>query len=204
MRITVFGATGTVGTHVVEQAVRRGHEVTAVTRDAQRVRTAGVRVVESGLGDRAALRAAVAGQDAVVVVLGAGRKGGVRAAGTAAVIEAMRAEGVTRLVVQSTLGVGDSRGNLNFVWKRLMFGLLLRPAYADHVAQEEQVRASGLDWTVVRPAAFTDGPLTGEYRAGFGPEVRSSLKVSRADVAHFVLDQLADDTYRHDTPALAY
>ena len=77
-----------------------------------------------------------------------------------------------------------------------MFGLLLRPAYKDHQRQEEIVAASGLDWTLVRPSAFTDGPATNRYRHGFAPTVKGLvLKISRADVAGFMLRQLTDRTY---------
>jgi putative NADH-flavin reductase len=116
----------------------------------------------------------------------------------------MQDTGVRRLIVQSTIGVGDSRANLNFFWKRVMFGLLIRRAYADHIEQEAVVRASGLDWTIVRPGAFTDGPRSGSYRRGFGPAERTSLKVSRADIAEFVVQQLSDDTWLRQAPALAY
>ena len=104
----------------------------------------------------------------------------------------------------SLIGVGDSREQLNFFWKRLMFGLLLRGAYADHVEQERLTRASGLDWTIVRPGSFTDGPRTGSYRRGFGPQEKTTLKVSRADVAEFVVEQLTDDTWLRQAPSLAY
>lgn len=207
MRIAVFGATGTVGRHVVEQALERGHEVTAFTRDPGRVARSHerLRVVGGDVADPAAVDRAVAGQDAVIVALGAGRRGRVRADGTAAVIAAMERAGTRRLVVQSTLGAGDSRGSLTFFWKRIMFGLLLREAYADHQLQEEHVRRSDLDWTIVRPSAFIDGPRTGAYRRGFGPEDRSTqLKISRADVADFLLEQLTDDGYLHRTPAVSY
>lgn len=113
--------------------------------------------------------------------------------------------GIKRLICQSTLGVGDSRGNLNFFWKCLMFGVLLREAYEDHVIQEDQVVKSDLDWTIVRPAAFTDGDLTGTYRHGFpGSDRTTALKISRADVADFMLRQLTDNRYHHLTPGLSY
>lgn len=207
MRIAVFGATGTVGRHVVEQALERGHEVTAFTRDAANV-TLGhpdLRVVTGDVLDVDAVQRAVAGQDAVVVALGNGRKGVVRAEGTRTVMEAMRRTGVTRLVCQSTLGAGDSRANLNFLWKYVMFGLLLRPAYADHQRQETYVReATDLDWTIVRPSAFTDGPATGDFRRGFGADVTGlELKISRADIASFLLDQLTDTSYRNRAVAIS-
>lgn len=205
MKIAVFGATGTVGRHVMEQAAEQGHEVTAFLRDPMKLTRRGVRTVQGDVLDSAPVRTAVDGQDAVIVTLGAGRRGGVRGPGTRIIIEAMKDAGVQRLIVQSTLGVGDSRPNLTPVWRYLMFGLLLRPAYADHVEQEQHVRASGLQWTIVRPAAFTDGPRTGVYRHGFGPSTAGlTSKISRADVAEFVLDQLTSSTYVHQAAGLSY
>ena len=113
--------------------------------------------------------------------------------------------GVERLICQSTLGVGDSRGNLSFFWKRIMFGLFLREALEDHVKQEDHIKQSRLDWTIVRPAAFTDGEHTGRYRHGFRDDDRTTtLKISRADVADFMLRQLRDGAYHRRTPGLSY
>ncbi|MDR2998188.1 MAG: SDR family oxidoreductase [Microbacterium sp.] len=205
MKIAVFGATGSVGRHVVRQAEGLGHEVTALVRDPVKLNDESVAVVQGDVLDPVAVRDAVDGQEAVIVVLGAGRRGGVRGPGTRVIIDAMRDAGVQRLIVQSTLGVGDSRPNLPPVWRYLMFGLLLRPAYADHVEQEQHVRDSGLRWTIVRPAAFTDGPRTGVYRHGFGPDAEDlSSKISRADVADFLLGQLTSPSYVHRTPGLSY
>lgn len=206
MRIAVFGATGTVGQHIVEQALERGYEVTALTRDAGRITRTHERlhIVEGDVLDPGAVERAVSGQDAVLVALGNGRKGVVRAEGTRTVIEAMNRTGVKRLICQSTLGAGDSRANLDFLWKYIMFGLLLRPAYADHQQQEAYVRAGDLDWTIVRPSAFTDGPRTGTYRRGFGVDEKGlSLKIARADIAEFLLDQITDRTYVHRAPGIS-
>lgn len=205
MKITVFGATGTIGRLVVDQGLAAGHEVTAHTRDATRVPTRHerLRVVEGDVTDPAACLPAVEGADAVVVAIGAGRKGVVREAGTRAVVEAMRGAGVRRLVCQSTIGVGSSRPNLDLWWKYVMFGALLRPAYADHVRQERVVEESGLDWTVVRPSAFVD-ESPGPVRQGFdGSEREVLLKVGRADVAGFLLAQLHDGAYLGRAVALS-
>jgi putative NADH-flavin reductase len=207
MKIIVFGATGSIGRLVVEQALAAGHDVTAFTRDSSRMtgHDPKLRVVQGEVTHLDTVVDAVTGHDAVIVTLGAGRKGNVRGPGTATIIRAMERAGVRRLIVQSTIGIGDSRASLNFYWKRLMFGLLLRPAYADHIEQEQHVIGSDRDWTIVRPGAFVDGPLTGRYRHGFDhPDRSTTLKVSRADVAHFVLDQLSSDMYRLRTPALSY
>jgi putative NADH-flavin reductase len=86
-----------------------------------------------------------------------------------------------------------------------MFGIFLRPAYEDHVSQENHVKQSRLDWIIVRPAAFTNGKRTGKVRHGFAATDKTTkLKISRADVADFMLTQLTDDTYLHKTPGLSY
>jgi putative NADH-flavin reductase len=117
----------------------------------------------------------------------------------------MEHSGVRRLICQTTLGVGESMSNLNFFWRYVMFGWFLKDAFEDHVQQERVVTESKLDWTIVRPAAFTDGPLTGHYRHGFsGLDRNLTLKISRMDVAHFLLDQLDTDAYLRKAPGLSY
>lgn len=207
MNIIVFGASGTVGRHLVDQALARGHSVTAFARDPAKLEQDHPMLARAAgdVHDAETVAHAVQGHDAVMIALGAGRKGGVRAAGTRNVIDAMARHGIRRLVCETTLGAGDSHAVLNFFWKRLMFGLLLRPAFADHQAQEAHIRGSGLDWIIVRPAAFTDGPATGAYLHGFPATERNlTFKISRADVAGFMLDQLADDRYLRRTPGLSY
>ena len=207
MKVLVFGATGSVGRHVVEQGLARGHEVTAFVRDSSGVDAehGGLTVFRGDVLDGASVERAVRDQEAVFCSIGAGRKGRVRSEGTRNIVRAMEETGVRRLVCQTTLGAGESRGNLDFFWKHVMFGLLLRDAFADHEQQEVYVRESTLDWTIVRPAAFTDGERTGEYRHGF-PSTKKGLKlkISRADVAGFMLDQLTDGTHLRQTPGLSY
>ena len=207
MKVLIFGATGTVGRELVTQALEMGHTVTAFARDPSKlaISHASLEIIEGDVMDSAAVDRAVAGHDAVLIALGAGSKGQVRSTGTRNIIQAMQKSGTRRLVCLSTLGVGDSRGNLNFLWKYVMFGMLLRAAFADHVSQEDHVIRSGLDWTIVRPAAYTDGERTGDYRHGFPATAKAlKLKISRADVADFVLTQLADNSYVHMTPGVSY
>lgn len=205
MHITVFGATGTVGHLVVDRALAAGHQVTAFTRDRARVIQVHdrLRVVEGDVTVATDCLPAVQGADAVIVTLGDGRRGTVREAGTRAVIAAMSQAGVQRLVCQSTLGVGSSRANLNFFWRRVMFGALLRKAYDDHVRQEGVVTGSGLDWTIVRPSAFTDQAVDG-VRHGFGTDTDGlRLKISRADVAGFLLTQAEEPAYLRQAVSLS-
>ncbi len=207
MNVIIFGATGTLGRHLVTNALQTGHHVTAFARrpDALDISHPSLTRVAGDVLDRDAVAAAIPGHDAVLIALGSGRKGGVRADGTQHVIEAMKQAGLSRLICLSTLGAGDSRPLLNFFWKRIMFGMLLAPAYADHQAQEALVRKSGLDWTIVRPGAFSDGPATGDYRHGFPATAKNlALKISRADVAGFMVRQLQDMSYLRQTPGLSY
>lgn len=86
-----------------------------------------------------------------------------------------------------------------------MFGFILRHVFADHERQEALVRESNLDWTIVRPSAFIDGPRTGRYRHNFPSTDRDiTLKISRADVADFILKQLSDPSSLHRAPSLSY
>ena len=207
MKVLIFGPTGSIGRELVKQALEQGHVVTAFARNPAKVdlEHADLTVIQGDVMDPAVVERAVPGHETVLCSLGAGLKGKVRSEGTRNVIRAMENAGVRRLICQSTLGVGDSRGNLNTYWKYLMFGLLLRRAYADHVSQETYVKQSGLDWIIVRPAAFTNGNRTGEYRHGFpSTDKTTTLKISRADVADFMLKQVVNDMYLHKTPGLSY
>ena len=207
MNIVIIGSTGSIGRELVKQALARGHGVTAFARDPAKLHMEnhGLTVAKGDVMDQASIEQVMPGHDAVISALGAGGKGGVRAAGTRNLIEVMQKCGVRRFVSLSSLGVGESRRNLNFLWKYIMFGLLLRRAYADHVLQEEHVKNSDLDWTIVRPGAYTDGERTGDYRHGFSTTATDlKLKISRADVADFMLNQLTDDSYLRMTPGISY
>ena len=164
-------------------------------------------VIEGDVFRAADVARAIEGQEVVCVALGSGKKrtGTVRSEGTKNIIAAMKAQGVNRLICQTTLGAGESNANLNFFWKRIMFGWFLKQVFLDHELQEKYVMDSQLDWTIVRPGAFTDGEKTGAYRHGFAPTDRSlKLKISRADVADFILKQLGTTDYLHRTPGLSY
>jgi len=207
VKLVIFGSTGSIGQQLVVQALEHGHTVTAFARNPAKleIEHANLTVVQGDALDSVPVEKAVDGQDAVLCALGAGAKGTVRSEGTRNIVRATEKAGVNRFICLSTLGVGDSWANLNFFWKHIMFGLLLRPAYADHVSQEGCVKESRLDWTLVRPAGFTDGNRTGVYRHGF-PSTDKTIKgkISRADVADFMLEQLTDRTYVHETPGLSY
>jgi putative NADH-flavin reductase len=175
MRLIIFGSTGSVGRLLVEQALQDNHLVTAFLRDPAKltITHSNLRITRGDVLDYQSVEKAMKNQEVVLCTLGAGSKGTVRAEGTRNIVRAMESNGVKRLICQSTLGAGNSKANLNFFWKHIMFGMLLKQAYMDHELQENYVIQSKLDWTIVRPAAFTDGSRTGSYRHGFGPQKRA-------------------------------
>ncbi len=209
MKLLVFGSTGGTGRELVKQALAQGHEVTAFARNPAKLgdmKHPSLQVARGDVLDPAAVEQAVPGHDAVLCAIGAGAgRTTLREDGTRNIVRAMEKGGVRRLVCQSSMGVGDSRGNLGFLTKYVIVPVLLRHAFADHERQEAVVQQSGLDWTIVRPPHLKDGPHTGTYRHGF-PTTDTAIqgKISRADVADFILKQLADTTYLHQTPGVSY
>ncbi|GAA4586655.1 SDR family oxidoreductase [Planotetraspora phitsanulokensis] len=198
MKITLFGATGGTGGQVIRQACDAGHEVTAVVRDPARLTESHPRltVLQADVMDPAAIGPAVNGRDAVVSALGS-RDG--RAPTTVctdsmtSITQAMHAEGVRRLVVISagTLTT-DGDGPLTRLILKPMLGNLLKHTIADKRRMEDVVRASDLEWTIVRPPMLTNGPRTAAYRSAVDRNVRGGMRISRADLADCVLRCLAD------------
>ncbi len=209
MKLVVFGATGHVGQQVVKQALEQGHYVTAFARNPLKlqIKHPKLQLFQGDVMDSVRVSQALKGQEIVVCTLGSGKKltGTVRSLGTQNIILAMKRCGMKRLICQTTLGIGESWGSLNFYWKYIMFGLILRNVFVDHQRQEESVQNSGLDWTIIRPGSFIEGERTGNYRHGFpGTDKTSKLQITPADVADFILKQLLDDFYLHQAPSLSY
>jgi len=210
MKIVVFGATGTIGKHLVKQSLEQGHEVTAFCRNKTKLQEfnhSNLQIVEGDVLNQLDVCRAIQNGEVVIIALGSGksRKSTVRSQGTKYIITAMKENGVQRLICQSTLGTYESNANLNFFWKHIMFGWYLKNIFQDHELQEKFVKESELDWTIVRPGAFTNGAKTGNYQHGFSPKEKSlKLKISRSDVADFILKQLVDLNYLYKTPGLSY
>jgi putative NADH-flavin reductase len=193
MNLTVFGATGRTGVQVVEQALSAGHAVRAVVRDPTRlpVDRPGLDVVVADVMNPAALVDAVADRDAVMSTIGSstGRAPTTVCADSArSIVEAMHGAGTKRLVVVSGTGPfdeGEGPG-MRYLLKPIA-GLFLKHVFTDMVAMEQVVRASGLDWTIVRPPRLTDKPATGRYRTRRDADLARNFTVSRADLAHLIL-----------------
>jgi putative NADH-flavin reductase len=204
MKLAIFAATGGIGRQLIEQAITAGHDVTAVVRNPGKL-SSEVRFVTADLAaaDPAVLESAVAGADAVLSGLGprSASEAGVASRGTRAIVRAMQATGVRRIVVVSAAPISTvpSPGRPKpprhdpgdgFLMRNLLGPLTkaaLRRPYADLALMEDILRDSGLDWTVLRPPRLTDKPLTRNYRTAFGRNLRRGFFISRADVAHHML-----------------
>ena len=199
-KVLVLGATGGTGQQLVSQALQRGYHVTAFVRDPQGLTVSSdrLRVLTGSLiSGNPALAAAVRGQDAVISTLGVGKSfksGALIAESMSHIVRAMEGEGVRRLIFTSAFGVGDTYRDAPLV-PRIFIRSLLRDVYRDKAAGEAELRRSTLDFTLVYPTGLVDGPLTGRCRAGERLALRGFPRISRADVAAFLLSQIDDYTY---------
>ena len=207
MKVLIIGATGATGKILMREALAHGHEVTALARNPSALAPEDyrLRVVEGNALDASSLEAAVAGQDAVLSALGTSSRGPTTlfSESTHNLIGAMDKHGVRRLVCITGVGVGDSKGHVGFLYDRIIRPFVVKNVYEDKERQEEAIKQSDLDWVIVRPARLTDEPAKGEYRVYLGGSY-TATKISRADVAAFMLAQLTDDTYVRKTPVISY
>ncbi|WP_197512825.1 SDR family oxidoreductase [Mycobacterium sp. 852002-10029_SCH5224772] len=202
-----MGATGATGQLIVRDATASGHYVVALVRAKARADLPGAEVIEGDVRDEGTLARALNGCDAVVSALGTGmgvREVDLLTVATRALVAAMTRAGVRRLISISALGVGDSRNHGGFVFDRLFQPLLLGPAYKDKERQEAAIRASSLDWIVVRPAMLTNGAPRGRIRATTDLAGVNGGKIARAEVAQFVVEQLTTDTWLRRTPVILW
>jgi putative NADH-flavin reductase len=208
-KILILGATGPTGRLIVAQALARGYDVTALVRSPEKLSDLkGAKLVVGDARDEKTLRQALQGRDAVISALGTPaspfREVTLLSTATRALVSAMKAAHVARLIAITGMGAGDSLGHGGFLFDRLIFPLLLRKVYADKNRQEAIVRDSGLDWGLVRPAVLNDKPGRGTIRALTDLSGFHGGTISREDVANFVLDQVRADTWLHRSPLITW
>jgi putative NADH-flavin reductase len=207
-RILIVGATGGTGRHLVTQALERGLRVTVLARKPAKVglEHPHLTVIKGDVLDGAAVEAAVRGQDAVVSALGHKRFFGptrILSQGTQNILAAMKTQGVRRLVVETSLGIGDSAGRMGLYFTFFTIPVILPFYFWDKTRQERLIAASGLDWTIVRPVVLTNGRARGQVR--LGPGVAGyiwTFRIPRADVATFMLDSLSSAGHVHSAPGI--
>ncbi len=208
MVLTVLGATGGTGRHIVEQALAAGHEVTALVRDPGKISAQNpcLRLVQGSILESDPIEQAVAGTDAVISVMGPRNNQPTFeiSRGMSNVVAAMQKHGGRRLVMSTGMGVADPQdqpGPMNRV-----IGLLLA-LMARNVAQDMRqavaiVQASGLDWTVLRAPRLTDKPGGGAIKVGYVGE-GVGFELARADFAQVLLAAAIEGKYVREMPAVS-
>ena len=200
-KILIVGATGGTGRQLVAQALERGYAVTALVRNPAKlgIEHPNLRIVQGDVLDYASVESAVKGQEAVVSALGHKqyfRPTRILSEGTRNMLRAMEAQGVPRFICQTSLGIGDSAGRGGLYYIFIVCPFVVPFYFWDKTRQERLIAESRLEWVIVRPGALTNGEKRGSYRHGanIGNYI-STVRISRADVADFMLNQLTDDNY---------
>jgi putative NADH-flavin reductase len=207
MKIIVFGANGRTGKLIVNQALAKGHAVTAFVRNAAGLpQDPHLRIIEGDTGDFKGVVDAVRGHRAVLSALGANsrKKSEVLATAIPHILEGMRQEYVNRLIVLGAAGVDPEWGRYQYGITRIGLWLakntLLRHPFIDQQTQERLIAASDVDYTIVRAPRLADGPFTGTYRVLPDALPSGATTINRADVADFMLQQLTDPRFHRQGP----
>ncbi len=212
MKLAVFGATGRTGQHLVRQALDGGHQVVALVRNRDKLDAAGfiegdrLTLVQGDLSDTAAVDRVVAGVDAVLSVLGpiSNQPTFEVSLGIKHILGAMQRHGVSRIIISAGAGVHHP-GDSPKLFDRMMHVLVKTTAknvYRDMLKSVDLVRTSDLDWTVVRVPMLTDDPPTGHIRVGMVGD-GMGLRLSRADLAGYILQLVQGDEQVHKAPAIS-
>ena len=196
MKVLVIGAAGKSGEALVNEALATGHKVTAFVRRAAQYKKANVRIVAGDVLDAAAVDVAVAGQDAVIDALGGKTPWKVMETSAAHnIVDAMRRNGVRRLLKISVVGAGESVKNAGFFNEHLLMRTFLRGLLVDKAGMEAEIEGSNLDWTLVRPPMLTGREKTGIARVLSTEGGEKAHKIGRADLAAFMVQQLESSRY---------
>jgi uncharacterized protein YbjT (DUF2867 family) len=208
--ILVIGASRGVGFETVKRALEEGHRVRAFARSADQIPLDDPNL-ERFAGDAmkaVSVRRALAGMDAVIQTLGvkAGPEMIIRGTklfskATRVLVQAMQTEGVARLVALTGFGAGDSRNQGGCLYN-LGFNTFLGRVYDDKNVQEHLIRSSDLAWTIARPVILTDSPATRRYRVVLDPDDWGPGTIARANVADFLVKQIASEEYLRKAPVL--
>jgi putative NADH-flavin reductase len=210
MKLLIFGASGLTGREMVKQALEQNYDVTAFVRTPEKfnIKHDNLKVASGDITNYESVERAVEGQEAAVSALGASSlltRNPSLTEGVRNIVQAMEKNGVRRFVYESALGVGDSAADTNFLVRYFVLPVILGRSNADHEDDERIIKASNLDWIIVRPTMLGNQPRTGKYKTGV--HIAGSFpvgKIGRADVADFMLKQVVEDRFLHLTPSILY
>jgi putative NADH-flavin reductase len=207
-RVLIVGATGGTGRQLVAQALERGHEVTALVRNPSKLQIDHPRltVIKGDVLDKESVVAAVRGQDAVLSALGHKRylyPTRILSDGTRNILQAMETHEVPRLICETSLGIGDSAWRMGLYYTLFVIPVVLPFYFWDKARQERLIVGSNVEWVIVRPGELTNGSRRGCSRQGRSVgSFLLTLRIPRADVADFMLNQIESDAYLRTAPGV--
>jgi len=211
MRVVIFGASKGIGLATMRRALEAGHQVRAFARSASAIpdEHPNLEKIDGDALDPVAVRAAIGTDDVVIQTLGISFNARnvispvtLFSDATRILVDVMNEIGAKRLICVTGFGAGDSAGKGSFLYQAFGRQGLLKRAYDDKDVQEWIIRRSGLNWVIARPGILTDGPATGSYRVLTDPRDWRLGKISRANVADFLVRQIDSDRYIGETPVL--
>ena len=209
--VLIVGASRGIGLETVKRALEAGHKVRALARSARRIPIdhPDLEKVAGDALDPTTVKRALDGVDAVIETLGVAPSPEVIfkpvrlfSKATRLLVDLMVAAEIKRVICVTGIGAGDSRDKGGFLYSVVLLPLLLKRVYDDKDVQEQIIRKSTLDWVLVRPGLLTRGPRTRSYRVLTNRDEWRMGKISRADVADFLVKQIDEDTYLGSTPLL--
>jgi putative NADH-flavin reductase len=209
-RILIIGSTGGTGRRLVEQTLERGYAVTAMARNPAKlgIEHPKLNIVRGDVLDYESVADAVKGHDAVLSALGHKRffyPTRIQSDGTRNILKAMETSGVRRFVCETALGFGDTTGRMGLLYTFLIIPLVLPFYFYDKTRQEHLIAKCNLDWVIVRPGALTNSEKRGvKHQGGNVGSFITGARISRTDVADFMLDQLESDDYLGQSPGISW
>jgi len=203
MKVLVFGATGRTGKHIIKQALKHKYAVTAFARNPKAITLHHelLNVVTGDVFDALSVESAIKGQHAVICALGTNSRYQTKmlSQGTANIISAMKKHHVKRFVCLTSLGALGNDGG--FMLRKVMIPLFYKHVFRDKKRQLDEILNCDLDWIVVRAVKMTDGPRTKHYHAALVRPIND--RVSRANVADFLLKQVTHDRFLREMPIVS-
>jgi uncharacterized protein YbjT (DUF2867 family) len=211
--IIVFGANGRTGRIIVEKLLDKGHDVSAAVRSpdafsafARSLKGPGrLSIAQVDVWDAGSIRAAIGEQTLAISAIGTVRKpNGLYSRGTDGIVRALEGSSVTRFLCVSSGGANPKDANLGVVFRKVIIPIFMSELYADMIRMEETVRASPLDWTLIRPAYLNDKPGRGRWRVVDGTNPKGGWQISRYDLADFVVAQVGSSLWSRKHPTITW
>lgn len=204
-KVLIIGATGNIGQHTIKEALKAGHQVTAFGRSIEKITTEHqqLTIVKGDATNKEDLDQAMQDQEAVILTFGAPltmdtilHQPDLMEEGTKKVIASMQEAGVKRLIGMTAIGAGDSVGHGRFIFRNIIEPVLLGRIMKDRTAQEEVIKAAGLEeWTIVRPTELTDGETANIRVIENLSQEKEPSTIARKDVGYFLAKLIDNKGY---------